>query len=71
MFTVIISVNNHVDVMFCFFQIFNFSFGCVSTDIFNSISLNTLSKDYLGEIKAETDLIIAAKEHGVDRARRY
>ena len=31
-----------------------------------SYSLNTLSKDYLGEIKAETDLIIAAKEHGVD-----
>ena len=31
-----------------------------------SYSLNALSKDYLGEIKAETDLIIAAKEHGVD-----
>ena len=31
-----------------------------------SYSLNTLSKDYLGEIKAETDLIIAAREHGVD-----
>ena len=31
-----------------------------------SYSLNALSKDYLGEIKAETDLINAAKEHGVD-----
>ena len=31
-----------------------------------SYSLNALSKDYLGEIKAETDLIIAAREHGVD-----
>ena len=31
-----------------------------------SYSLNALSKDYLGEIKAETDLILAAKDHGVD-----
>ena len=29
-------------------------------------SLNSLSKDYLGELKAETDLKIAAEEHGID-----
>jgi len=29
-------------------------------------SLNSLAKDYLGEIKAETDLNEAAKDHGVD-----
>ena len=28
--------------------------------------LNALAKDYLGEIKAETDLVEAAKAHGVD-----
>jgi DNA polymerase-1 len=28
--------------------------------------LNALAKDYLGEVKAETDLIEAAKAHGVD-----
>jgi len=31
-----------------------------------SYSLNALSFDYLGEIKAETDLTEAAKDHGVD-----
>ena len=31
-----------------------------------SYSLNNLSKKYLGEIKAETDLIEAAKDHGID-----
>ena len=31
-----------------------------------SYSLNNLSKEYLGEIKAETDLNEAAKDHGVD-----
>jgi len=31
-----------------------------------SYSLNNLGKDYLGELKAETDLIEAAKDHGVD-----
>ena len=31
-----------------------------------SYSLNALSKDYLGELKAETDLQEAAKDHGVD-----
>ncbi len=31
-----------------------------------SYRLNTLAKDYLGEVKAETDLIEAAKAHGVD-----
>jgi hypothetical protein len=28
--------------------------------------LNALAKDYLGELKAETDLKEAAKAHGVD-----
>ena len=28
--------------------------------------LNALAKDYLGELKAETDLVEAAKAHGVD-----
>jgi DNA polymerase I-like protein with 3'-5' exonuclease and polymerase domains len=31
-----------------------------------SYSLNNVARDYLGEIKAETDLIEAAKDHGVD-----
>jgi DNA polymerase I-like protein with 3'-5' exonuclease and polymerase domains len=31
-----------------------------------SYSLNNISKDYLGEIKAETDLNEAAKDHGID-----
>ena len=31
-----------------------------------SYTLNSLSKDYLGELKAETDLVEAAKQHGVD-----
>jgi len=31
-----------------------------------SYSLNNLAKKYLGEIKAETDLIEAAKDHGID-----
>ena len=31
-----------------------------------SYNLNSLSKDYLGELKAETDLQEAAKDHGVD-----
>ena len=31
-----------------------------------SYKLNVLAKDYLGEIKAETDLVEAAKAHGVD-----
>jgi len=31
-----------------------------------SYSLNALAKDYLGEIKAETDLKEAAKDHGID-----
>jgi len=31
-----------------------------------SYSLNNLGRDYLGELKAETDLIEAAKDHGVD-----
>tara|TARA_R100001509_G_scaffold104072_1_gene61293 strand:- start:86 stop:1957 length:1872 start_codon:yes stop_codon:yes gene_type:complete len=31
-----------------------------------SYRLNALAKDYLGEIKAETDLVEAAKAHGVD-----
>lgn len=29
-------------------------------------NLNSLSKDYLGELKAETDLKLAAEEHGID-----
>jgi DNA polymerase I-like protein with 3'-5' exonuclease and polymerase domains len=29
-------------------------------------NLNSLAKDYLGEIKAETDLKEAAKDHGID-----
>ena len=32
-------------------------------------SLNSLSKDYLGELKAETDLKLAAEEHGIDAKR--
>ena len=31
-----------------------------------SYKLNSLAKDYVGELKAETDLIEAAKAHGVD-----
>jgi DNA polymerase I-like protein with 3'-5' exonuclease and polymerase domains len=31
-----------------------------------SYSLNNLARDYLGEIKAETDLNEAAKDHGID-----
>ena len=31
-----------------------------------SYALNSLSKDYLGELKAETELIEAAQQHGVD-----
>ena len=31
-----------------------------------SQSLNTLAKEYLGELKAETELIEAAQQHGVD-----
>ena len=31
-----------------------------------SYKLNALAKDYIGELKAETDLIEAAKAHGVD-----
>jgi len=31
-----------------------------------SFALNNLAKEYLGEIKAETDLVEAAKDHGVD-----
>ena len=34
----IIPLNNHIDIMFCLFQILYFSFSCVSADIFNSIS---------------------------------
>jgi DNA polymerase I-like protein with 3'-5' exonuclease and polymerase domains len=31
-----------------------------------SFALNNLAKEYIGEMKAETDLIEAAKDHGVD-----
>jgi DNA polymerase I-like protein with 3'-5' exonuclease and polymerase domains len=31
-----------------------------------SFALNNLAKEYLGEIKAETDLNEAARDHGVD-----
>jgi DNA polymerase-1 len=31
-----------------------------------SYSLNALAKDYLGELKSETDLKEAAKDHGID-----
>ena len=31
-----------------------------------SYALNSLSKDYLGELKAETELVEAAQQHGVD-----
>ena len=31
-----------------------------------SYKLNSLAKDYIGELKAETDLVEAAKAHGVD-----
>jgi len=31
-----------------------------------SYSLNALSKDYLGELKSEQDLVEAAKDHGID-----